>query len=220
MKRAAGSKRSTAVRRAGKRSHRSGGYQVGQETRDSIVSAAAAVLVEHGYAQLTLKRVAEAADVSVGNLNYHFRTKESLIEVLIERTLSNYSARFADLLDRNRDSEEHALGALVRWVMEDSSSREYTRLFRELWAMASHNRSIATALEQFYERSIDAAVQLLPRAPDGGARSMDRRTLVTVICLLSEGASVLFGLRERRPSEFEAARRLACNAVEAAARAG
>ena len=37
------------------------GYQVGHETRQAIIAVAGKVLVESGYAGLTLKRVADAA---------------------------------------------------------------------------------------------------------------------------------------------------------------
>ena len=76
------------------------GYQVGHDTRQMIVSVAGKVLVESGYQGLTLKRVADAAGISVGNLNYHFRTKESLIEALIEHVLTDFSSRFEDIVRR------------------------------------------------------------------------------------------------------------------------
>lgn len=205
--------RSTADRnKDGKR----GGYQVGYETREAIVSAAADVLVTRGNAGLTLKRVADAAGVSVGNLNYHFRTKENLLEALIERTLSSYSTRFTELLSRDRSVDGNALTDLVRWVMDDSTSREYTLLFRELWAMASQNPAICSAMDKFYDRSIAAAMELLSSRADI-PHNDDLRALVSVACLLSEGASVVYGLRTTKREQFEAIKRVAALGVRHAA---
>lgn len=177
--------------------------RVAHATRDSIVSAAAEVLIRGGYAMLSLRRVAEAAGISVGNLNYHFRTKEALLEALIERTLSAYSDRFESLLSDDQNGFEDAVNALTRWVMTDAASHEYTLLFREMWAMASHNASVAAALDDFYDRSISAAMAQLARHVDA-ARMPELRTLVVITCFLSEGASVVFGLRKTSRANLKA----------------
>ena len=54
-------------------------------TVDAVVTAAAQVLIAHGYEGATTARVAERAGVSVGSLYQYFPNKESLIAVLIER---------------------------------------------------------------------------------------------------------------------------------------
>jgi AcrR family transcriptional regulator len=54
-------------------------------TVDAVITAAAQVLIEHGYEGATTARVAERAGVSVGSLYQYFPNKEALIAVLIER---------------------------------------------------------------------------------------------------------------------------------------
>lgn len=107
------------------------GYAVGHETRQMIVTVAGEVLVESGYAGLTLKRVADAAGISVGNLNYHFRTKESLVEVVIEHVLTDFASRFEDIVRRRIADGSDALGALLQWAMDESCANQYTRLARD-----------------------------------------------------------------------------------------
>jgi AcrR family transcriptional regulator len=185
---------------------------VGHETRQAIIAVAGRVLVESGYAGLTLKRVADAAGVSVGNLNYHFRTKESLLEALIDHVLTDLSARFEDLIDRGIADGTDVPGALLQWAMDDSCSREYTRLIRELWAMASHYGSIAAAMDRFYDLSIaDAASRLA--APGDARRLQSITALVSLICIIAEGASVVFGRRGRRHPQYDAVKRLARAAI-------
>ena len=41
------------------------------------------MLVTHGYAAFTSRRVAEAAGMAVGNLTYYFPSKRELLRVLI-----------------------------------------------------------------------------------------------------------------------------------------
>ena len=188
------------------------GYQVGHETRQAIIAVAGKVLVESGYAGLTLKRVADAAGVSVGNLNYHFRTKESLLEALIDHVLTDLSARFEVLIDRGIADGTDVPGALLQWAMDDSCSRQYTRLIRELWAMASHYGPVAAAMDRFYDLSIaDAAARLA--APNDARRLESFRALVSLICIIAEGASVVFGRRGRRHPQYAAVQRLARAAI-------
>jgi AcrR family transcriptional regulator len=193
------------------------GYRVGHDTRQMIVAVAGKVLVESGYQGLTLKRVADAAGISVGNLNYHFRTKESLVEALIEHVLTDFSSQFEDIVRRGVEDGSDALSALLRWAMDGSCAQQYTRLVRELWAMASHNRSVAAAMDRYYDQSITAAVGRMAgtRAP----RSREEVTaLMSLICIIAEGASAVFSRRGRRHPQYDAVQRLACSAVESAGR--
>ncbi len=170
------------------------GYQAGRETRDRIVAAAEQILVQRGYARLTLKAVADAIGIAVGNLTYHFPNREMLLEALIERTLAEYDARFARLLSMTTGSSGTRLAQVLEWAVDDSSSKHYSHLFRELWAMALHNRSVARSVERFYAQSIEDVVGRLAQhsAPLG---PQQLRVAIYLICAISEGCSVLFGTR-------------------------
>lgn len=54
-------------------------------TVEAIVSAAARVLVDRGYARMTTVAVAERAGVSVGSLYQYFPGKDALVAALLER---------------------------------------------------------------------------------------------------------------------------------------
>jgi hypothetical protein len=42
-------------------------------------------------------RIEQRVAIAVGNLSYHFPTKDSLLELLINQTLKEYASRFATL---------------------------------------------------------------------------------------------------------------------------
>jgi AcrR family transcriptional regulator len=54
-------------------------------TVDAIITAAAHILIKHGYEGATTGRVAERAGVSIGSLYQYFPNKEALVAALIER---------------------------------------------------------------------------------------------------------------------------------------
>jgi len=64
-------------------------------TREAILEEARKQLNEKGVAATSAKRVAEALGISDGNLRYHFRTKEDLIQGLYEQLVERFNVQFA-----------------------------------------------------------------------------------------------------------------------------
>jgi AcrR family transcriptional regulator len=63
-----------------------------QATRDRLLDAAEAVVVEHGAFALTLEAVAAEAGVSKGGLLYHFPSKDQLASALVQRAVERVDA--------------------------------------------------------------------------------------------------------------------------------
>jgi len=54
--------------------------------RDRLVEAAKTMFYQHGVTRSTLAEIAQQAQVPLGNVYYHFRTKEALISVWVRCT--------------------------------------------------------------------------------------------------------------------------------------
>ena len=57
------------------------------DTRTRILDAAERLLAERGFASCSLRAVTAAAGVNLGAVNYHFRSKEALIQAVFRRRL-------------------------------------------------------------------------------------------------------------------------------------
>lgn len=66
------------------------------ETRDTIVTAADRLFYERGYDHTSFADVAEIVGISRGNFYYHFRTKDQILDAVIEKRLTDRRA----MLDR------------------------------------------------------------------------------------------------------------------------
>jgi AcrR family transcriptional regulator len=67
-------------------------------SKEAILDAAEAIVIESGAAHMTLDAVAERAGLSKGGLMYNFPTKEALIEAMIGRMM----VRFDQLREKCR----------------------------------------------------------------------------------------------------------------------
>ncbi|QNE21041.1 TetR/AcrR family transcriptional regulator [Kribbella qitaiheensis] len=55
----------------------------GEGRREAVLRVARDVLVKEGYDQFVLRRVAAAAEMKLGNLQYYFATRDDLLEAVI-----------------------------------------------------------------------------------------------------------------------------------------
>lgn len=58
-------------------------------TRDTIIDSAIAILDEWGLADLSMRRVADAAGIQAASIYYHFANKQSLLAALSDTLLAN-----------------------------------------------------------------------------------------------------------------------------------
>jgi AcrR family transcriptional regulator len=166
-------------------------------TSERILEGARAVLVECGFAQFTMRRVADTVGITVGNLGYHFPSKRDLIRAVIASLLENYSQRFDALLTSAESTRTDAVAGMVRLMMLDVESRELVYTFRELWSVALRDTTIQGAVDDFYDEIFDRIVTSLQRAVPG-LTIQAARELVTLSALLSEGTGVVYGTRAAR----------------------
>jgi AcrR family transcriptional regulator len=88
------------------------------ETRRLLLRAANEIVLNDGVIHLTLEAVAAKAGISKGGLLYHFRTKEVMIESLIDYLKEGFSQDFA----REFAAEENQAGGKVRAYIRASAN--------------------------------------------------------------------------------------------------
>ncbi len=81
------------------------------DTRQRILDAAESLFMEHGFEATTLRRITGHAGVNLAAVNYHFGSKEALIQELFRRRLTWLNEQRLAALDR---LEADAGGAPVK----------------------------------------------------------------------------------------------------------
>lgn len=119
----------------------------GEQTRERILDAALELFRERGYQETTMRAIAEAASVAVGNAYYYFRAKEHLVQAFYERTHEEHLEASREILASEQD-----FGARLRGVMRKKidTAMPYHRLSGVLFSAAADPRS---PLNPFSEES-------------------------------------------------------------------
>ena len=81
--------------------------------RERLVEAAKEVFYQQGVACSTLADIAQQAEVPLGNVYYYFRTKDALLEAVLEAHVQDLRALFAQW-ERNPDPRQRLLLLLPR----------------------------------------------------------------------------------------------------------
>lgn len=84
----------------------------GEQTRVQILETALTIFRERGYEETTMRAIAEAAGVSVGNAYYYFRSKEHLIQAFYERTHLEHLAACREVLAREVGLRDRLLAVM------------------------------------------------------------------------------------------------------------
>src|SRR5690625_5715271 len=77
-------------------------------TREVIMGVARELLVEKGYANVSMRQIANKINCSHGAIYYHFKNKAELFYALVEDHFSILNKKVVEVLQEQKDrSEEH-----------------------------------------------------------------------------------------------------------------
>lgn len=141
----------------------------GAQTRERILGAAEATLLEHGFGAVTLAAVCERAAVSRGSYLHHFPTRDVLLAAIAERG----AARFADALATvPAEPIEETVRALWEVVVQPS-----TAAWLEVVLAARTDPELTDVVRDGSTRIFAVAAEALPQLP--------RPILLLVLALLN-----------------------------------
>ena len=180
----------------GNRGIRTGKHEKGRRKAEHILEQAAGVLTRDGYSRFSLRHVANAAGVTLGNLQYYFPTKSDLVEAMLGHVITGYIDEFNRLMAAVEGRPEEQLAAVLSNVIRDLTSPRTTVLFPELWSMANHEPAVERYVEDMYESYRRIVAALIPRI-NPGLTSAQVRLLTIFITSSIEGHTPFTGHGKR-----------------------
>lgn len=75
------------------------------ELKEKIIEVTTELIINSNgdIERVTTRSIAEKADIGIGLINYHFQTKENLIEICVQRIIGNVISNFHPIIEENLD---------------------------------------------------------------------------------------------------------------------
>lgn len=124
-----------------------------RQTRQRILDASLAMFNEQGEPNVTTNHIADELEISPGNLYYHFRNKDDIIEHLFQRYEERMDTALVSPEGRLRDLED--IWLQLHLVFE--CIWEYRFLYRDLVDILSRNRRLRLRFARILKRAADNA---------------------------------------------------------------
>ncbi|MCG6117805.1 MAG: TetR/AcrR family transcriptional regulator [Aquimonas sp.] len=128
-----------------------------RDTRERILEASLTLFNARGEPNVSTNHIADELEISPGNLYYHFRNKDDIIEQLFARFETRMDSALGPAPERQPTLEDiwlqlHAVYECI-W--------DYRFIYRDLVDLTSRNRKLRMHFARIFKRSSDNAVQIM-----------------------------------------------------------
>lgn len=159
-------------------------------TKKRILDTALALLRDSGDAGFTMRRLAENGHMSLGNLQYHFKTRDDVLTAMVAL---HFETCIADLDEamlglRDLSTRKRASFLINLGLQHGTELTDMCRIFRELWALSSRNERVHQTMMTYYAQfSRRLAVAILGEAD---AQDETGKRLQSLLLPFLEGYSI------------------------------
>ena len=135
-----------------------------RRTRERILETSLALFNTRGEPNVTTNHIADELEISPGNLYYHFRNKDDIIEQLF--------AQYEERIDRALVAPEGRLPELEDiWLqlhLVYECIWEFRFLYRDLVDILSRNRKLRLHFARILKRATESAIEVMRGLVQGG----------------------------------------------------
>ena len=129
-------------------------------TQEKLFAAAIPLFAKKGYAAVSIREIAKAADVNVSSISYYFRGKEGLYHAIIESHVATIAKA---VLSAESLSPEERLRNYAKAISEVHTKKPYVARF-----IQSELVNPTSAMDQILKKNIFSFYRFLNRALQDG----------------------------------------------------
>lgn len=159
------------------------------ESEEQIMEATRRALLQHGYAQLSISRIADELNQSKASLYYHYDSKEDLLQSFLEFTIDQLEANI-DTNDEAPNRElEQLVEALLPLQLSDEES-QHRAVMVELRSQAVMNDKFREQFTEIDDLIVKRMERIIDRGIDEGVfRNVDSGRVAEHIFATTSGAT-------------------------------
>lgn len=179
-----------------------------QERRTLVARALWRVVAERGLEAASLREVATAAGVSIGQLQHYFGSKESMLRFTLEQLAERIGGRIQRVLEAGGPTVLAVLRAVVaELVPVTPEQRVEQRVWTAFLAHAAVDPAIAGILRDQYGSSRAVFAESLRQAKTAGELRADLDAEIEAGALLAlvDGLSIQVDVADLRPAAVDSA---------------
>jgi AcrR family transcriptional regulator len=155
------------------------------DSREEIMDATYKALCRHGYADLTIEKIAGESDKGKSNIYYHFDDKKALILEFLDFMRNNLEEEF-ESLDSGRPEESFDELLDMMLGVEDEEMWEFHRALMEIQGRAQYDEEFEEKFRELDEIAVQKFTQVLKDLDVEDSRWNAEFTVSTVQGALSQ----------------------------------
>jgi AcrR family transcriptional regulator len=154
---------------------------------EHVLNCAMTILKELGNQGLTMRKVAETADMRLSNVQYYFKTKELLLEALLEGFLLDYAESMQLLSVSDNHDSEKKLELLASLILNYIDNSDCIIVFKEIWVIAERNSGVKKAVDEYYKKLHIMLFEALRQAAPENCQSQQVNNATAILLPFIEG---------------------------------
>jgi AcrR family transcriptional regulator len=164
-------------------------------TLEEILDAAESLLKRRGSEGLSVRAVAHAVGISVGNLQYHVPTRAKLLDAVFSRRADEFRSSLLGKVEKIDDPRDRFETVVDFWLASQHKADQV--LFWHLWAISAHDVDASRTMVTVYRETVDFIASLLREMNPTLPLSSAKRRAALIVSMV-EGSGLFVG-HGRRP---------------------
>jgi AcrR family transcriptional regulator len=115
-----------------------------------ILRTARQAFQEDGYAGFSVRGVAARLGITLGNLQYYFKTRDELLQATLSEEMRKTLGLYASIANQPGLSAQRRCSTFVEHSFHDNNDTDLPRLLFEAWALAQHDSKVAELVDNMY----------------------------------------------------------------------
>ena len=176
----------------------------GEERKAALTRIAYQLIAEHGLENFRTRQVAETAGIDAGTLHYHFPSKESMVQAVLDRLVADFRVNRATPSFADSSLIEKLRVELRDVALRAQQSPEQFRMLVDLRIRATRDPAVASIMGKLDETLHRRLLELLKRGAEDGTIRRDIDPELAALTLRTEmlGLVVLTLLNPSRAEEI------------------
>lgn len=164
----------------------------GKQRVQEILDVATEVLAFDGYSAFTMRNIASRLNISLRNLQYYFRTKNSLFQAVVERMINLELKSAQAAIDQPGLTPEERFNSFIDYSIRDNETPLIRGFQFELWAMATRHKFAEICRDKTTTAYCDFICTLIkPLTPN--IKAKERIGKSAVILAMLQGTPLIHG---------------------------